>query len=333
MLTLTTEERLALLLSVLGEEASSAAFKSMHPTKATYVQRLLEEFKLDPPSRDEIEYVVKDFNNYFAFAMETLGPQIKKQAEELEAANEEANAGKPTAAKKPKPSFFKPVEPTGNATNDLNKLDPYQIAMALENDHPKTIALVMRQLETPRAAAVLENLSDESRSDAVIFLSLESTVSEKIVENILISTFEKANSVTCREAVVNQAQVLAELMRSLPKEMRNALIERLNKENPQIVEDVRSQLYVFEDLLRLDDRDIQKILGEIETDILIVALQKADPTLAKKLLNNLSKRARQTIEEEMEYKSGVAQDEIKEARQKLVETLGKLDESGDITLH
>jgi flagellar motor switch protein FliG len=334
MLTLTTEERLALLLSVLGDDASKAAFKSMHPTRATYVKRLLDEFKLDPPSHDEIEYVVKDFNNYFSFAMETLGPQIQQQAKQSKADDSMSSNSKSVSAaqKKPQPTFFDAIEPTGEPADDLNRLDAYQIGKALEDDHPKTVALVLRQLETPLAAAVLENLSENRRTDSVVFLSQESTVPDKIVHQVLVSTFEKANSIHIRETVVDQSQVLAELMRSLPKEMRNQLIERLKLENPDLVDEVRSKLYIFGDLLRLDDRDVQKVLGEIETDILIVALQQADPAVSTKLLNNLSKRARQTIVEEMEYKSGVGMEEIEDARQRLVETLGQLDESGDITL-
>ena len=281
MLTLSTDERLALLLSVLGEEASTAAFKAMNPTKATYVQRLLQEFKLDPPSDDEIEFIVGDFNNYFSFAMETLGPQIKEQADALNSEDEETQA-KAKTAKKPKPSFFSPVESTGNPIEDLNKLDAYQIATALEDDHPKTIALVLRQLDTPLAAAILENMSDDNRSDAVVFLSQDSTVSEQIVNQVLISSFDKANSIHSREAKVDQAKVLAELMRSLPKDMRKSLIERLTKENPELIEEVRSKLYIFDDLLRLDDRDVQKVLGEVETDILIVALSKIRSGLVKK---------------------------------------------------
>jgi len=332
MLTLSTDERLALLLSVLGEEASAAAFKAMNPTKATYVQKLLQEFKVDPPTEDEIELIIGDFNNYFAFAMETLGPQIREQSEALEADESEAPV-KAKTAKKPRPSFFTPIETTGDVSADLNKLDAYQIATALQADHPKTIALVLRQLETPLAAAVLENVDDSIRMETVVFLSQESTVSELIVKQVLASSFEKANSIHSREAKVDNAKVLAELMRSLPKDMRKSLIERLTQENPDLVNEVRAKLYIFDDLMRLDDRDIQKVLGEVETDILIVALQKADPVLSKKLLGNLSKRARQTIEEEMEYKSGVPQSEIDESRQKLVDVIGKLDESGDITLN
>lgn len=335
MLSLTTEERLALLLSVLGDKASAAAFKSMNPTRAKYVEQLLNEYKLDPPSPDEVEYVVKDFNNYFSFAMEALGPQIKQATERIKISQAAGGQAGGPASSKPQITYFEPIEPSTDPVDpvaDLNRLDPFQIGVALASDHPKTVALVLRKLEPGLAASVVETLAEESRADAVVFLSQESTVPERIVQQVLLSTFEKANSVTYRKDEVDQAKVLAELMRALPKEMRNELIERLTEENEELVESVRSQLYVFEDLLRLDDRDMQKVLGEIETDILIVALQKADNVLVKKLLGNLSKRARQTIEEEMQYKSGVSQEEIDEARTRLVETLGRLDEEGEVTL-
>jgi len=334
MLKLTSEERLALLLSVLGDEASSAAFKSMNPTRAKYVKQLLGEFQADPPSREEVEYVVEDFNHYFSFAMETLEPHIRESSSAASDSSSATGKSKTIpSGSEPVVTYFEPIESTGDPVDDLNRLDPYQIAAALGQDHPKTIALVLRKLKTPLAAAVLEELSESSRSDAVVFMSQESTVPEKIVQQVLQSTFEKANSVSCRKQHVDQAQVLAELMRSLSKPMRNQLMERLQEEDPELVVALRAKLYVFEDLLRLDDRDVQKILGEVETDILIVALQKADEELVQRLLNNLSKRARQTIEEEMEYKSNVDQVEIDEARQKLVEALGRLDESGDVTLN
>jgi flagellar motor switch protein FliG len=327
MATYTTEERLALLLSVLGKDASKAAFKSMHPTRAKYVEQLLAEYQVEPPSSDEIDYVVNDFNKYFAFAMETMGAQLGKTAQAAAAEADKKAAGKS------KVGYFEVIQPSGDVIHDLNRLHAFQIASAVANDHPKTIALVLRNLDSRLAAAVLEQMPEDARLEAAVFLTQESTVPDRIVNQVLQSTFEKGNSVRSRKEDVDKAQVMAELLRSLPKDIRKQLLDRLASENPDLVSSVRAKLYVFEDVLRLGDRDVQKVLGEIETDILIVGLQQADEKLVDRLLSNLSKRARQTIQEEMEYKSGVAQEEIDEARQQLVAALGALDESGDITLH
>ena len=332
MLTLSTEERLALLLNVLGDEATAAAITSMNPTRAKYVKQLLAEYKADPPSAEEVDLVVNDFNKFFSFALETLGPQL----EESGATGSAKRRPKPIAAAgSPKPEEIEtfPVrKPTDDPVHDLNCLDPYQIAIALEMDHPKTVAMVLRYLNTSLAAAVIEHLPESTRSDCIVFLSQPSTVPERIVRQVLESTFERGNSVLTRKNDVDQAESLASLMRSLPKEMRRTMIDRLTEEDEELVKLVRAKLYVFDDILRLDDRDIQKLLGEIETDNLIVALQRAEQTLLDKILSNLSKRARETIEEEMQYKTGVSDDEVDEARQNLVKVIGQLDESGDITL-
>ncbi len=336
ILKLTTEERLALLLSILGPDAAKAALKSINPTRAKFVSKLLEDFKLDPPSSEEIEYIVNDFNKYFSFAVSTLGPQIeqatksaikkdKKNAKTDEPSEEDLEHG-------PKITLYDPIEETGDIAHDLNQLNAFQIATALKQDHPKTIALVLRNLTTSLSAKVIQGLPEESRNAVVIVLSQPSTVPQLICDKVLKTTFAKANTVRSKREETDEAEALAQLMRSLPKEIRNELIEKLTEENSELVQEIRSKLYVFDDLSRLDDRDIQKVLGETETDILIVALQQADPKLTASLLGNLSKRARQTIEEEMQYKTGVSEAEIQESRGKLVEVVGRLDEAGEITL-
>lgn len=334
MLTFSTEERLALLLNVLGDEATAAAMTSMNPTRANYVKQLLAEYKADPPSTEEVDFVVNDFNKYFSFALETLAPQLADAAE----------VGSTSKKKKKKPvpaaeasgageiETFPLLKATDDPVYDLNRLDPYQIAMALEMDHAKTVAMVLRYLGTSLAAAVIEDLPESTRSDCIVFLSQESTVPERIVQQVLESTFERGNSVLTRKNEVDQAESLAGLMRSLPKEMRKQMIDRLTEEDEELVKAVRSKLYVFDDILRMEDRDVQKLLGEVETDGLIIALQRADAKLVDRILGNLSKRAKETIEEEMQYKTGVSDDEVDEARQALVEVIGRLDESGDITL-
>jgi flagellar motor switch protein FliG len=334
MLTFSTEERLALLLNVLGDEATDAAMTTMNPTQANFVKQLLAEYKMDPPSAEEVEFVVNDFNKFFSFALETLAPQ-------LEEATEGAAAGK--KKKKPVPAAasagdaeietFPVLKASDDPVADLNKLNPYQIAVALEMDHPKTVAMVLRYLNTSLAAAVIEDLPESTRTDCVVFLSQPSTVPDRIVQQVLESTFERGNSVLTKKNEVDQADSLAQLMRSLPKEMRKEMIERLTEENEELVNAVRSKLYVFDDILRLDDRDVQKLLGEVETDNLIVGLQRAEKELLDRILGNLSKRAKETIEEEMQYKTGVTDDEVDAARQTLVEAIGRLDEAGEITLN
>ena len=330
MAILTTEERLALLLSVLLQEAEAAAFEAMNPTRAVYVTKLLDEYKESPPSEAEVAFIIDDFSKYFSFAMETLQPSVTKAARANQRASTESAD---VQEEQPEVLEFFPVEESGDYLEDLNQLDAFQIATALEEDHPKTIACVLNQLNTTMAAAVIKNLEDDLRQETVVYLSRGAVVPDAIVRQIVKTTFLKANAVSVQKKEVTQAEVLAKLMRSLPKEMRGELIEKLNEENEEIVQAIRAKLYMFDDILRLSDRDAQKLIGETGADFLVVAMQRVKPEIKEKLLGNLSKRARQSLEVEMEFKTGVTDEEIDQARQQLVETLGRLDTNGDITLN
>lgn len=330
MAILTIEERLALLLSVLGQSAEAAAFEAMNPTRAKYVAKLLNEYKQAPPSEAEVAFIVDDFSKYFSFAMETLQPSVAKAAKAKQRGVPES---KDTLEEKNQLLEFVPVEESGDYLEDLNQLDAFQIATALEDDHPKTIACVLNQLGTSVAAAIIKQLDDDLRRETVVYLSRGAIVPDAIVHQIVKTTFLRANAVSVQKEEVCQADVLAKLMRSLPKEMRVELIEKLSEENEEMVQSIRSKLYVFEDVLRLNDRDTQKLIGETGSDFLIVAMQRADPAIEAKLLDNLSKRARQSLVAEMEFKTGVTDEEIEQARQQFIETLSRLDENGEITLN
>ena len=167
----------------------------------------------------------------------------------------------------------------------------------------------------------------------MLYLSQDIGAPEAVANQILKTTFLKANSVREHKEEVNQADVLAKLMRSLPKDMRVELIEKLSQDNEEIVESIKSKLYVFEDILRLDDRDAQKLIAESGADHLVVGMQRVDPAIKAKLMDNLSKRARKSLEVEIEFKTNATDEEVAEARQHFVDALGRLDESGEISLN
>jgi len=336
LVTFTSEERLALLFTVLGDDVATAAFSAMNPTRATYVRQLLNDFKSDPPSAEEIEYVIGDFNRYFEFAMKQIEPQAASgsaaYAEARSAEKKYAKPRKPETADSKSIVYFSKLTPSNDPIADLNRLDPFQIASAIEDDHPKTIALVLGHMSTRAAAQVLEQLPPETRSEVVVFLTRESTVPAPIVNQVLRSTVQKAVSVEFREEEVDQSIALAELMRSLTKDTRVALMAKLQESDAELASKVKSNLYLFSDVLRLEDRDVQKLLAEVESDSLIIALQRTEQELIDKLLNNLSKRARESIMEEMQYKTGATDEQIEEARKSLVAAIARLDESGEIKL-
>ncbi len=331
MSAFTTEERIALLLSILGKEVADATMRELNPTRANYIQRLVKDYQANPPSEEETSYVLDDFLKYFHFALRQLEPEIKDSA--ARAAGEEEAARKTKQTRHSKITYFPKLVPGRDPVADLNQLDPYQIAVALGNDHPKTVALVLSRLEPQLAADALAEISAEIRNDAIVFMSRESTVPAMIEDKVMRSTLEKALTVEYRAHQVEQTQILADLMRSVPKKLRGELLGHLEETDEDFCAEVKKKLYIFEDIGRLDDRDIQKMLGEIQTDFLIVGLQKASQELTDKLLGNLSKRARQSVQEEMQYRTNATEDEIEAARVELTAVLARLDEAGEVSLN
>ncbi|HMP80363.1 MAG TPA: FliG C-terminal domain-containing protein [Pirellulaceae bacterium] len=324
MIALSSEERIAILLSAIGADMADATIGMIEPSRAQELKRLYQELRDSPPSPDELAMVVDDFLKFFQFAVDSL---------ELSTANDRPHLPAPGEHQaRSSVRYFPKIVPSGNPGADLNRLDPYQIAEAIKTDHPKTIALVLQEIDTKRAAQVLELLSSEMRAATIVQLTCESKVPAAVIHQVLTTTVEKACTVEFRPEVVDHSQVLAELMRSLPKQVRSELMERLEQADQGIADQVKSKLYVFGDILRLSDRDIQKLLAQIETEAMVVGLQRCDQAISDKLLANLSKRARESIVEEMEFKQNATDQEIAEARAKIVESLAQLDESGEISL-
>ncbi len=270
--------------------------------------------------------VLNDFFRYFQFAMESVAPLVSDSGT--------GKLAKATGRQQGRGSIelFPRIELSGDPVVDLNNLDPYQISGAMESDHPKTIALVLCRIDSEVAAHVLTEFTEDVRNRVIVFLSHESTVPSLIVDQVLRSTVQKAMQIESRTLSVEQTQIVAELIRSVPKTLRAELLEKLEESDEEFFAEVKSRLYEFDDLRRLGDRDVQKLLGEFQTENLIVGLQGADQEIVDKVANNLSKRARHSLLEEMEYKTNATEEEIDFARSELTAVIARLDESGDISL-
>lgn len=328
----TSEERLALLLSVLGPDAEKAALAKINPTRAVYVRKLIEDFRTDPPGQEDIDSITEEFSRFFSFALASIKPIIEEQ-KSAPASGKRAGGDKKTSTAAVEENLnFPPIEETGDCNFDLNRLDAYQIAEALKEDHPRIIALVLDRLGTDTGAKVINFLSDEVRSAVVLQFCQESTLTAELETQLLRATFRKANQVRTKKVVVDRTDNLAQLMRQLPKETRSSLLNSLTEFDQDMVESMKSKLYLFSDVTRLEDRDVQKLIGEIDSDSMITALVECDEEIAQKLLSNLSKRARGAIESELEYQSNVAPEDIEIARTEIAMVIARLDESGEISL-
>ncbi len=322
-------EQLAVLLNLIGDEAVNTAMSGMEPSQVDYLTSVLNEFKSDPPSPSETHAVVEDFERFFMFAMEQLKDELQddeetKKGQQSDEDDLEFENELPEAREFPKPEF------TGDAVRDLNLLHPYQVATAIGKDNTVAIAVVVNILSDAHAAKTMELLETEVRLNVFLELAQPTAVSEIVRQHILDAALKSASQVEQRVEEESQVGQLVSLVRSMPKKMRETLVDKLVEQDEALANEVRAEMYRIEDLLLIDDRQVQKILAQSDSDSLVTVLVNANEEMRAKVFSNVSKRARQTIEEEMEYKSGVKEEEIEAAEKKITGVIAELDAAGEI---
>lgn len=319
----SADEKLGLLLYALGPEAAEQGLGQLPAGRAEAVRNFLRDLNHDPPTASEIRFVLDDFESYFRFAMEQIPPP------QPEAAAEQAGS---SAGGEPRIIQFPTVASVGDPAADLRRLDPWQVAMALADDQPMTIALVLSQLPPLAAGRILENLPEQLRQASFLQLSRPQTASPAIVRRLLQKTFERASSILQRREELDHLVRMVELMRSLPKQLRIPLLASLNETDQDLAAAIREKMYRFDDIARLDDRSIQLVLTRVPSDRLIMALTRADAQISGRIFGNMSKRARETVEEEIGFNEKASDADIEAARLEIAQVLSRMDESGEISL-
>ncbi len=336
MTMLTRSERLALLLNLLGEDATALARSGLHGESLDELETALSDFQDYPASEEEIDLVLDDFESYFKLSLESF-----QRRETLEAELPEKQIEEPTILQIAEEHFqvdleptkkFEPPELTGNTIHDLNRVHPYQVAQALSIESPTVISLVVRKLADEHAAKTLEYLPEPMRPGIFLKLARPSAAKKLVQERVLQTILASALEIEERQADEKASEKMAKMMRSLPRSVRRPMFDELARQDQTLADAVKQQLYQFEDLQRLGDRDLQKVLGQCRTDILVLALQQVDESLLGKVLSNMSKRAKESLQEEMEYKSNAKPEEIDAGRAEVLKILVELDESGAITI-
>ena len=336
MTTINRHEQLALLLELLGDDAKQAALANLDRKVAGEIKRAFQEFEKHPPLPEEIDFVIDDFEKFFRFALERVDPDDLETARSIDRGSDknmilqiaEENFD---VSLEPTKKFNAP-ELTGNLIHDLNLMHPYQVACAVENDLPVIIALVIRNLATEHAAKTLEFLAQKTRSEVFVELSKPSMATPIVADQIIKTALDRALEIDERRQTEDSNEQMVSLLRSLPKDVRTPMFEELKKANEQLAEEVKSKLYQFDDLNRVEDRDLQKILAQTSSSDLVLALQGADEELIRRILKNMSQRASDALKEEMEFATNAKQEEIDGGRTAVVKILAELDESGAISL-
>ncbi|RMG69301.1 MAG: flagellar motor switch protein FliG [Calditrichaeota bacterium] len=215
----------------------------------------------------------------------------------------------------------------------LQKADSTQLVNFLIKEHPQTIALILSHLKTEQTAAVLAELPEDLRADVAFRIAKLGKISPQLLREIEEAVETLAESVLSEDlSKTGGAEALAEILNKANKSTEQSILATLEELDPELAMEVKSKMFVFEDLVLIDDRGIQKILKHIDKKDLTLAMKAADESVKEKIFNNMSERASQLLKEELEFMGPVRLKEVEEAQRRIIEVVKQLEEAGEIVI-
>ena len=215
----------------------------------------------------------------------------------------------------------------------LRNVDPNQIVPFISKEHPQTIALILSQLDATQAAGVLNGLAEELQSDVSYRIATMENISPQVLRELEESLANDLQAVlTGQITEIGGPKAVAEMLNRTGRSTEKAVLERLDAQDPELAEEVRNQMFVFDDIAKLTDREIQMILREVDTKDLAVALKGGSQELQDRIFGNVSERVGTMIKEEMEFSGPVRMSDVEDVQLRVVQTVRQLEEAGQVTI-
>ncbi|WP_196604744.1 flagellar motor switch protein FliG [Pectinatus haikarae] len=215
----------------------------------------------------------------------------------------------------------------------LRKTDPSQLLNFIQNEHPQTIAMILAYLNPEQSASVLAALPAESQADVARRVAVMDRTSPDVLREVERVLEKKLSTMSSQDFTdAGGIQVVVEMLNRVDRGTERSILDNLEIENPELTEEIKRLMFVFEDLVMLDDRSLQLVLREVESKDLSLAMKGTSDDVAAKIYKNMSKRAAAALKEELEYMGPVRIRDVEESQQKVVNIIRKLEEKGDIVV-
>ena len=317
----TSKQKAAMLLIALGPEKSSKVFK--HLKEEEIEQLTLEIANIKAVSPKVKEEVLQEFyemclaQDYIAEGGIGYARQLLEQALGSDKAVEVIN--KLTVSLQVRPFEF------------ARKTDASQLVNFIQNEHPQTIALILSYLKPAQAALIIRSLPPEMQSDTARRIALMDRASPDVI-NQIEREFEKRLSTLVSEdyTTIGGVDSIVEIINQVDRTTEKNIMENLEIEDPELAEVIRKRMFVFDDIITLDPKSIQRVLREVDNHQLAIALKGAGESVKSVIMENVSKRLAAMIEEDLEYMGPKRVKEIEEAQQNIVNIIRKLEDAGEI---
>jgi flagellar motor switch protein FliG len=317
--------KVAVLMVQLGRERSAAVLSAMRESE---IEEITAEIaRLDDIDSATVERVMEEFQEsllarrYFSrgglsFAQEVL-------ASSLGADKAREAMDRLTASLTEMPFQF------------LRRADPRQLLSFLQDEHPQTIALVLSHMASEQAAIILGSLGPTLQSDVAHRIAVMERVSPesvRVVEAVFEKKLSSVLAQTSESSKVGGLGPLVDIINRSDRTTERLILESLEQRNPELAELVRAQMFMFEDIVNLDDKSVQLVLRQVESADLATALKGVREEVKLKVLTNMSERASENLEEEISLLGPVRLKTVEEAQAKVIHEIRQLEEAGQIVI-
>ena len=215
----------------------------------------------------------------------------------------------------------------------IRRTDPAHLLNFIQQEHPQTIALILAYLEPNKASVILQNLPHEVQSDVARRIATMDRTSPEVLREVERVLEKKLSTLSSEDyTTAGGVESIVEILNLVDRASEKQIIEALEDEDPELAEEIKKRMFVFEDIVMLDDRAIQKVMREVDSQELAKALKSVDTEVQDKIFKNMSKRAATMLKEDMEYMGPVRLKDVEEAQQKIVSIIRHLEDTGEIVV-
>lgn len=215
----------------------------------------------------------------------------------------------------------------------VRKTDPSQLLNFIQDEHPQTIAMILSYLTSAQAALVIGALPPEKQADVAKRIAMMDRTSPDVIKEVERVLEKKLSSLVNQDyTIVGGVDAIVNILNTVDRTTEKHIMESLEIEEPELADEIRKKMFVFEDILLLDDRAIQRVLRDVDNADLGVALKAANEEVQNVIFKNLSKRLAAMIKEDMEFMGPVRMKDVEESQQKVVSVIRKLEDSGEIVI-
>ena len=313
----------AILLIALGPEKSAKIFKHL---KEEEIEQLTLEIantrSVSPQTKEDVMaefYQVCIAQQYIAEGGITYAKELLEKALGVEKAQDVIS--KLTASLQVRPFEF------------IRKTDPAQLLNFIQDEHPQTIALILSYLPAHQASMIVSALPLEKQAEVAKRIAKMDRTSPDVIKEVERVLEKKLSSLVNQDyTIVGGVDSIVDILNTVDRGTEKHIMETLEIEEPELADEIRKKMFVFEDILLLDDRSIQRVLREVDNNELAIALKDSNDEVKEVIFNNLSKRLATMIKEDMDFMGPVRMKDVEDAQQKIVNIIRKFEDTGEIII-